>query len=164
MLSIRNSTAIWSDSPALIHLGELLQNNLFTCLYRKCLVIHSNASCRLLPLITLSLVNTAVFKLQMRIVVFARQLTAERVSLSLKTIQPTCKFTECGEPVCLGGILAPNDIKCKCFDGYVGDNCELPDCNRGSGFDPPPITSTDKTFALIIDGSWTGYNGLFLSK
>ncbi|KAI6190744.1 hypothetical protein M3Y97_00151900 [Aphelenchoides bicaudatus] len=71
---------------------------------------------------------------------------------------------ECGEPVCLGGILAPNDIKCKCFDGYVGDNCELPDCNRGSGFDPPPITSTDKTFALIIDGSWTGYNGLFLSK
>jgi hypothetical protein len=76
---------------------------------------------------------------------------------------PNYKGRDCNEPVCLSGKLSPNDLSCKCLSGFVGEFCQSPNCTRGDGQEPPPITNSDKTFALLLDGSFNGYNGKFLT-
>jgi len=70
----------------------------------------------------------------------------------------------CKQPVCLNGNITPNGIGCRCIPGFVGKFCQTPNCTRGDIQEPPPITNTDKTLVLLLDGSFTGYNGQFLTN
>ncbi|KAI6211095.1 hypothetical protein M3Y96_00396900 [Aphelenchoides besseyi] len=77
---------------------------------------------------------------------------------------PNWRGKDCRTPICYGGRIAASAVKCKCYPGYAGDNCELPVCTRGEASGPVPGPTVDRTFGLIVDGSWTGNNEAFLTQ